>query len=75
MKYVMPVILMILLLSMLVFPMDDEDMRMAIWQHNSDHRCVIFLIVIGTPIIITCAIIVIIQVLRHFGIVIKNFFK
>jgi hypothetical protein len=71
-KYIGPVVLMLLLLAMVVFP-DIIDERMAINERASDHRCVGLLLLLGIPIIITCVIIVAVQIFRHLVIVIKNF--
>ena len=71
-KYIGPIVLMLLLLAMVAFP-DIIDERMAINERASDHRCVGLLLLLGIPIIITCVIIVAVQIFRHLVIVIKNF--
>ena len=71
-KYIGPIILIVLLLAMIVFP-DIIDERMALNERASDHRCVGLVLLLGIPVIITCAIIVVVQVIRHLIIVIKNF--
>jgi hypothetical protein len=71
-KYIGPIILIVLLLAMIVFP-DIIDERMALNERASDHRCVGLVLLLGIPVIVTCAIIVVVQVIRHLIIVIKNF--
>ena len=71
-KYIGPIVLMLLLLAMVAFP-DIIDERMAINERASDHRCVGLLLLLGIPIIVTGVIIVVVQVIRHLVIVVKNF--
>ena len=71
-KYIGPIVLMLLLLAMVAFP-DIIDERMAINERASDHRCIGLLLILGIPIIVTGVIIVVVQVIRHLVIVIKNF--
>lgn len=73
-KYTGLIILIVLCLFMLAFP-DIIDERMALNERASDHRCVGLLLLLGIPVIVTCVIIVVVQVVRHFGIVVKNFFR
>ena len=73
-KYIGPIVLMLLLLAMVAFP-DIIDERMAINERASDHRCIGLLLILGIPIIVTGVIIVVVQVVRHFGIVVKNIFR
>jgi hypothetical protein len=71
-KYIGPIVLMLLLLAMVAFP-DIIDERMAINERASDHRCIGLLLILGIPIIVTGVIIVVVQVIRHLVIVVKNF--
>ena len=59
-KYIGPIILIVLLLAMIVFP-DIIDERMALNERASDHRCVGLVLLLGIPVIVTCAIIVVVR--------------
>jgi hypothetical protein len=71
-KYIGPVILMVLLLAMVTFSMTDAEV--ARLSDEGNRRCVGLIILLGLPIIVSCAIIAIVLVIKNLIIVIKNFF-